>query len=147
MAEVTQEQHDALVANSDVTAVPENIDQNITSGAIPAVKTALETLRIPADWVTTAFTYRQILRMVAGLFQFAQRHYGMHKEVLIDSQAQLDLRWNQIPLARRNRILATADSLGYDYSAIQPTWLIRRILKLLADAWGSQVFHFGITDL
>ena len=147
VAEVTQEQHDTLLLNSDVTSPPENIDQNITSGAIPGVQAALETLRIPADWVTTAFTYRQILRMVAGLFQFAQRHHALHNEQLIDSQAQLDLRWNQIPIARRNRILATADSLVYDYSAVQNTWLIRRILKHLSDQWGVTVFHIGGFDL
>ena len=147
VAEVTQEQHDTLLLNSDVTSPPENIDQNITSGAIPGVQAALETLRIPADWVTTAYTYRQILRMIAGLFQFAQRHHALHNEQLIDSQAQLDLRWNQIPIARRNRILATADSLNYDYSAVQPTWLIRRILKHLADQWGVTVFHIGGFDL
>ena len=147
VAEVTQEQHDTLLLNSDVTSPPENIDQNIASGAIPAVQAALETLRIPADWVTTAFTYRQILRMVAGLFQFAQRHHALHNEQLIDSQAQLDLRWNQIPIARRNRILATADSLNYDYSAVQNTWLIRRILKHLSDQWGVTVFHIGGFDL
>ena len=147
VAEVTQEQHDTLLLNSDVTSPPENIDQNITSGAIPGVQAALETLRIPADWVTTAFTYRQILRMIAGLFQFAQRHHALHNEQLIDSQAQLDLRWNQIPIARRNRILATADSLNYDYSAVQNTWLIRRILKHLADQWGVTLFHIGGFDL
>ena len=143
VADVTQVQHDTLLLNSDVTSPPENIDQNIAAGAIPAVQSALEALRIPADWVTTAFTYRQILRMIAGLFQFAQRHHGMHNEQLIDSQAQLDLRWNQIPLARRGRIQATADSLGYDYSAVQPTWLVRRILKHLGDQWGSKPFIIG----
>ena len=111
---VTQAQHEQIMANPDVEAAPENIDQNISDIAIPRVKTVMEQLRIPAGWVDNTYTYRQILRMIAGLFQFAQRYWGMHSEVLIGSQAQLDLKWNQIASARRSRILATADNLEYD---------------------------------
>lgn len=148
-AELTQAQHEALAAESDVAAPPENIDQNISDLAIPQVQVVLEQLRIPADWVDNTYTYRQILRMIAGLFQFAQRHHGMHNEGLIDNTAQLDLRWNQIPPDRRNRILATADAMDppYDYSEVTNTWLIRRILKHLADQWGTQPIHFGFVTL
>lgn len=146
-AEVTQTQHEQLAAEPDVAAAPENIDQNISDIAIPQVQAVMEQLRIPAGWVDNTYTYRQILRMIAGLFQFAQRYNGMHGEQLIDSQAQLDLRWNQIPQDRQQKIQATADNLGYDHSAVQPTWLIRQILKYLGDQWGSQVFHMGVADL
>ena len=140
VAEVTQAQHEQIMANPDVEVAPENIDQNISDIAIPRVKAVMEQLRIPAGWVDNTYTYREILRMLAGLFQFAQRYWGMHGEVLIDNQAQLDLRWNQIPLASRNRIKATADDLGYDHSEVQNTWLIRQILKYLGDQWGEQLF-------
>jgi hypothetical protein len=146
-ADVTPEQHAQLIEHDDVTAPPIDIDQAISSAALSAVKAALESLRIPAEWVTTDYSYRQILRMVASLFIFAQRHYGLHNEQLIDSTNQLDLRWNQIPLERRNRIIATADSLEYDYSAVESTWLVRRILKHLGDQWGEQEVLFGITTL
>jgi len=147
VATVTTTQHDELMLHSDVASPPENIDQNVSTSAIPRVQSVLEALRIPADWVNETYTYRQLLRMVAGLFQFSQRYQGMHHEMLIDSQAQLDLAWNQIPTARRNRILATADNLGYDYSSFQPTWTVRRILKHLADAWGSKQILFSSYEL
>lgn len=51
-ANVTVEQHDLLIANSDVASPPEDIDQNISDIAIPKVKDVLEQLRIPADWVS-----------------------------------------------------------------------------------------------
>lgn len=146
-ADVTTEQHDLLAANSDVASAPENIDQNISDAAIPKVMNVLEQLRIPADWVNNTFTYRGILRMVAGLFLFAQRHHGMHGEPLIDNVAQLDLRWNQIPLARRQRIQATADALGYDYSQVQTNWLVRRILKHLGDQWADKPVLLGMATL
>ena len=143
---VTQAQHEQLVANPDVEAAPENIDQNISDIAIPRVQAVMEQLRIPADWVNNTYTYREILRMIAGLFQFAQRHRGLHGEDLIDNQAQLDLRWNQIPQDRRLRILATADDMGYDYSEVENTWLVRQILKHLSDQWGEREFIFFIKD-
>lgn len=146
-ADVTQAEHETLMSNPDVASPPANIDQNISDIAIPQVKAVMEQLRIPANWVDNSYTYRQILRMIAGLFQFAQRYHGMHLEPLIDNTDQLDLRWNQIPQARRQRILQTADNLGYDYSEIQNTWLIRRILKHLGDQWGNRVFYLGGFEL
>jgi len=147
VADVTEEQHQTITANLDVASPPANLDQNISEIAIPTVKDVMEALRIPADWVTSAYTYRQILRMIAGLFQFAQKHHGMHNEALIDSTAQLNLRWNQIALARQQRIMATADALGYDYSAVQGTWLVRRILKYLGDQWAAKPIYIGGNEL
>lgn len=145
--DLTQEQHEQLVAEPDVVAAPEDVDQNISEIAIPEVMQVMEALRIPADWIDSTYAYRQILRMIGGLFLFAQRYYGMHNGPLIDSTAQLDLRWNQIPEARQDRIVATADMLDYDYSAVQPTWLVRRILKHLGDQWGETPILFGFVTL
>ena len=142
-ADVSQAQHEQLAAEVDVSAPPADIDQNVSEIAIPQVQQVLEALRIPAQWVTSDYTYRELLRMVGGLFLFAQRHHGMHVEQLIDSTAQLDLRWNQIPLARRERIMATADDMGYDYTQVTNQWTIRRILRHLGDQWGQTPILFG----
>jgi hypothetical protein len=143
VADVTQAQHDELVANPDCVSPPENIDQNITAGAIPAVQNVLEALRIPAGWVTTDYTYRDILRMVAGLFQFSQRHHGLFDEDLIPNQAALDLRWNQIQINRRNRIRATVSDLNYDPTGITNQTTVRQILWNFAQQWGNSEFYFG----
>ena len=142
-ATVTQAEHEQLVAESDVRSAPEDIDQPISAIALSQVVTVMEALRIPAGWVTTSHTYREILRMIAGLFLFAQRHHGMHLEELIDNQAQLDVKWNQIPAIRSTRILITAQNLGYDYSAVLPSWTVRQILKHLSDQWGASSFVIG----
>ena len=146
-ADVTQEQHEQLAAEADVAAPPADIDQNVSAPALPAVQQVLEALSIPARWVTTGHTYRELLRMVGGLCMFAQRHHALHGERLIDSPAQLDLSWSQVPAARRARIQATADSMGYDYSAVLPSWTVRHALKLLAGQWGETPIHFGFATL
>lgn len=142
-ADLDQTQHNTLTANPDVAAAPANIDQNISDIAIPQVQQVLEALRIPAGWVDNTYTYRQILRMVGGLFMFAQRYHGTHNEQLIDNAGQLDLRWNQIPAARQDRLKATADALGYDYSSVTNQTTVRQILKMLADQWGATPILFG----
>lgn len=143
LADVTQAQHDLLVAQSDVASPPEDIDQLITEQALPQVQNVLEAMRIPAGWVDTTYTYRDIIRRVAGLFQFAQRHNGLHQEELIDSVAALDLTWAEIPLARRDRVAQTADSFGYDYSTVTGTWTVRQTLMHLANQWGATPIYIG----
>lgn len=143
VADVTQAQHDELDAYSDVAAAPVDIDQNVSVAAIPRVQNVLEALRIPAGWVDTSYTYRQILRMIAGLFQFSQRHHAMHNEDLIPNVAALNLQWNQIPAARRTRIQATVADLGYDTSGITNQTLVRQILWNFAQQWGERPFHMG----
>jgi len=147
VSDVTTTQHADLISNPDVAAAPQDIDQAISDLALPQVQAVLEVLCIPAGWVTTAYTYRQILRMVGSLLQFSERHDALHNEELIDSQDQLDLQWNDIPLARRMRVQETADSLGYSYDWVTGTTTIRQILKKLADQWaGDSLLVFkGIT--
>lgn len=143
MADVTNAQHNAIVANADVTAIPANIDSTITAGDLPSVKAALETLRIPGNWATTANTYRQIMRMVGGLFQFAQRHQGLYNQTIIPDNINLDMIWSDIPLQWRQNLQGTADSFGYDYSQITGSTPVRTILKSLADQWGSTPLLLG----
>jgi len=142
-ADVTTPQHNALVAHADVTTVPANIDGNISAGALQAVKDALEVLRIPGNWVTTGHTYRQVLRTVAGLFQFSKRHFALHNKILIPTANNMDHVWSDLPLAVRQELQATADALGYDYSGVTGSTPLRTILKSLADQWGSQPFDMG----
>lgn len=147
MADVTTAQHNDLIANADVTAVPQNIDANITPAALPAVRSALESLRIPGNWATTATTYRELLRMVAGLFQVAQRHHGLHNQIIVPGNINMDMTWGDIPVAWRQNLQATADSFGYDYSQVTGGTSVRVILKHLADQWGAQPFYMGGIEL
>lgn len=141
--EVELAEHQQLASEVDVVAVPENIDGNVSPLALARVKSVLGALRIPAEWVTEEYTYRQVLRMVCGLFQFALAYEGHHAEPLIDSEAHLDLTWNQIPVARQAKILHTANDLGYGYNEVSNDWKVRRILRHLADQWGVRPVTFG----
>jgi len=142
-ADVTAGQHDTLAAQSDVTAIPADIDSTVPAQALPAVQNALEDLRIPGGWVTTNHTYREIIRTVGGLFQFAQRHHGLHNKIIMPENVTLSQTWGDLPLQARQEVRATADSLNYDYSDVTASTTIRQILKSLADQWGDQPLLLG----
>ena len=142
-ADVTAGQHTTLSGNADVVSVPTNIDGNVTAGALSAVRASLESLWIPGNWVTTSHTYRQVLRVVAGLFQFAQRHHALHGEMLMQGAVNFNLTLGDLSAARRDRINATATSFGYDTSGFTLASTLRDVLKFLGDAWGSSQFVFG----
>jgi len=146
-ADVDAVQHTTLSTNVDVISIPANIDATITAGVLPAVKSALEALNVPAGWVTTGHTYRQVLRIVAGLFQFAQRHHGVHLERLFSGGFDLNTQFNTLPLAVRQRLVATANSLNYDTLDLSGSSTIRQILKNLADQWGSKPIVMGGIEL
>lgn len=146
-ADVLAADHTFLAAQVDVTDVPLNIDNPISAAALQVVQDALENLQVPGTWVTTANTYREVLRAVAGLFSFAQRYHEMYDEQLVENNVSLGLTWAQVPLAKRQKVQATADALGIDYSPITGTWTLRQILKFLADYWQETPFDFGFTIL
>lgn len=142
-ADVTGGQHTALSANADVISIPANIDNNITAGALNNVKAALEGLNIPAGWVTTGHTYRQVLRIVAGLFQFAQRFHGLHGERLFGGGFTMETQFQDLPQAVRTKLIAAAESHDYDTSALSGASTVRQILKFLADQWDSEEIVMG----
>ncbi len=125
-------QHLLLIAHADVVALPANLDQQI--GAQQAVvQNALQTLNIPENWVQSSFTYRQVLRVVALIFQFMQRLNFVTVDRLFGSGITLSTRFNQLPQAMRQQLIAAANSLGYDTSSLSGTNTLRSILKTLAD--------------
>lgn len=147
-ANVTNAQVTTLSGNADVVMVPANIDNTITAGALPTVRDALETLHIPGTWITAGTTtYRELLRMVCGLAQFAQVFHGMFNQLLIPDQINLDQTWGNLPQQWQDNLRACADSLHYDYSQVSASTTVRAILLSLGNQWGNTPFYFGITTL
>lgn len=139
--DVTDDEHTTLASQSDVAAVPQNLDATI-GDALDRVQTVLEALRIPSGWVTSMHTFRTVLRIVAGVFQFSQRMSGLTGQRIADSGVTLNTRWNSFPTALRQAITDTADDLGYD-STVQGNPQLRTILRELGEAWGATSFVLG----
>lgn len=72
---ITQEEHDALVLNSDVYAFPEDLDQPIDD---PGLRQALAWFKIPIGWVDRDGTWHELLRQIASIIQLNQRYRGIY---------------------------------------------------------------------
>lgn len=145
-ADVTPTQHTALAANADLVALPANTT-NTVGANLTTVQSALESFNIPADWVTSGMTYRQVLRGVATLFQFAQMFHGRGYGKLIQAGVTLDTQFNALPQGVKNALLDTAQALNYDTSGLTGAITVRQILRLMAQQWGSAPVRFFGNDL
>ena len=126
---ITQAEHDLLSAQPDVMAVPENLDQNLTQNAVDTITTFFESLNIPAQWINTNRTYREVLKVTIGLFQLNQRWAGLTNGSSIFKEGfNLNTRYNQLPQAARDRLLECFDSLEIDRSMLTNTSTMREAL-------------------
>lgn len=146
-ADVTPAQHTALVNHANTNNVPLivlplNIDATIGDN-LGAVQTALETLRIPSDWVSATHTYRAVLRRVLRWFLFAQRHRRLHQERLFPDAADLNNTVGDLPAAMRLRLAETAADLGLDTSAITAQTTLRQLLRIITDQQNDIVIIDG----
>ena len=142
-ADVTNQQRNLLSGKADVALVPLNLDTTVGAN-LTATQNVLEALHVPALWVTASDTWRVVVRTVGGLFQFAQRYAGLTDgQDLLPAGVNLNLTMADVPQARRDAIQATAESFGYDTSAITGATTIRAALKILGDQWGDDPFLLG----
>ena len=143
--EITQTDHDALILNADVFSFPDNLDQPVTD---PNIDTYFEAINIPADWLTPATTYRELMRQTAGMFQFNQRYGGIYAERYggwhsIFDTATLDTRLREMTDQEQEIFLAAVDSFGYDSSQVNDNNQLRLLVRQAGDYWIGQTFLIG----
>ena len=146
-ANVTAAQVTTMTAFSDVLVIPANINNNLNAAAVSAAQTFLENINVPAGWVSTSLTYRQVLRTITGMFLYMQRVTAIAGLALDWQSVSLGTQVQNIPLAWRNAMQQAADELHYDYTGITGTSTLRQVLKSMADDWGAAPIYFGITTL
>ena len=128
-----------LVAHADVYAFPLTLDEPIAPQ--DGLRTFFETVNVPTDWLAASTTYRQFLRCLAGLFQFAQRYQGISGRPLFES-VTLDSRYRNLTAQQQGWFTQTAQSFGYTLT-INENRTLRQLCKQAGDAWGAQPFLMG----
>lgn len=146
-AEMSTAQHNALVANADVLALPANLDSTYTVATRNAARTFLEQYNIPAGWISTGMTYRISLRIVSALFLYMQRVSTIIGHSLTLPDGWLDLTVSQIPAEIRDAMAQAASEQGFDYSSVTGSTTVRAVLKVMADAWGATPIQFSLATL
>ena len=130
--DVTPAQHNTISSQPDVLTIPQNLDATISGVALNAVKAGLESVKVPAEWVTTAMTYRQVLGFVGRVCLFLQRFRGMHRRKLHEAGITLDTTLGELTVAQRDAIRAVAEDFGLDYSGATLATTIRQMFRAVA---------------
>ena len=141
VAEVDDTQAAQLDAVQGVIILPVNLDTQLTAGAVTTVRNALEAAGIPAGWVSTADTYRSVLRSIAGIFQYMQRVTAILGYAPTVTQAALNTQYSGLPGPVQTAMLQAAQDMQFDYSGLRATSTLRAILKTMADQWASHTFQ------
>lgn len=125
--DVTPAEHSLLNAQADVIVIPAPLTDTVSVGALNTVKTKLETLNIPAHYVTVNHTWKQVLFTSMGMAHVMQRFHKLFGR-LFQSGVTLDTRVNQLPLAARNALISAAQDLRVDVTGIVGVSLLRDAL-------------------
>ena len=147
IVDVTPAQHTLLSAQTDVLSVPANIDNNLSTAAVNATKTFLESINIPNGWINTSLTYRQVLRLIGWLFQFMQRLHGIYPHKLFDGITALDTTYGSLTPEWQSALLQAGQSFGFDTSGLTSNTTLRTILKFMADQLNNQPLNTGLITL
>ena len=147
VAEVSAAENTSISGNVDVTTVPANLDALLNGAGVTGAKNALEALNIPAGWVDTSLSWRNVLRVTAQMFQFAQRLSNTGATQLFPSGVTLSTQFSALPAAYQQALLDSANSFGWNTSSLSGTSTMRVILKTLADQWGNGPMTIGSVTL
>jgi hypothetical protein len=129
----------ALRANPDCYGLPVNLDQQV-GGAANTVQTALESVNVPGTWVASTNTWRQVVRFVGAVCQFAQRYQGMANAQWFTGGVTLATTFGSLPANVRTDLQAAAQSFGFDTSGITGASTLRQIIT----SAGSQYLSMGL---
>jgi hypothetical protein len=123
-ADTTSAQDASISANADAILVPP-LDNTVS---VTATKNALESINVPAHWVTAGMTYRQVLRVICGFGQLLHQVEAQIGEITL--AGNLDKTLGQLSASVRTALAQASDNLGLDRSTVTGTTLLRDALKV-----------------
>jgi len=145
-ADVTNAEHTAIAANPDVVALPPNLDQQV-GGALAATQAALETAKIPADWVTSGMTFRTVLKWSVRIVYIVHCLYGrdgLARTVkFFGAGIGLDSTIGDLPVGVRQRLITVAQRLGLDVSTITLATSLRAAMRIVGQQMGDITVTIG----
>lgn len=128
-----------LTAQGDAFLIPENLDAILTSGQVNTVQNQLESMNIPAEWVTTTLNWRFVIRVVLGLFRFMARFAAVYGNItgtnvrVFSGGVNLSRSFSSLSADVRSALITTADQLSLDRSGITGITTLRQILRSVGE--------------
>ena len=128
VVDVTNRQHNALAALIDVSALPENLDTQVSAASRAVMVSALEGFGIPAHWIENGQTFRIVLRRLSGIFGMCCDVRGRGLRFL---QANLDDQIGALPAGVRASMAEGARALNVSIAGIGVTEKVREVLAAI----------------
>lgn len=140
-----------LAGQPDVTTLPFDLSPQLTAANVTTVQNKLEAANIPAGWVNTTLTWREVVRTVLGMFSYLQRYAGVYGQTtgtsapsLFGSGVTLATTFGALPAAVQSAMVAAAQSFNIPTTGLTASTTLRAILKNLADFFQDQPYYFGV---
>lgn len=131
--DISPEADTALTDESDVFKLPDNLDQAVGSTGIRnTIRNRLEAVNIPGTWVQTTTTYRELVRFIGAVCQFAQRFQGISgipEERWFGGGRTLASTFGSLPNRAQAGLIEAADSFGFDRSGLTASTVLRTFLR------------------
>lgn len=141
-----------LAAEPDVQAIPFVLDNLLTGPQVTATQAFLEARNLPVGWVTTALSWRTVVRTILGMFSFLARYAvvystanGQPAPSLFAGGVTLATTFGALPAAVQTAMTNTAISLDISTAGLTSGTTLRVILKALADNFRTAPFNFNGT--
>lgn len=125
-----------IVANADVTAIAvSTLDTALTGGQANAIQTRLESMNIPAGWVSGGMTRRFLLGKVIRMAQVWQRLEGLRQEggSLFGGGVTLNSTFSSLSAPVQQFLRDAAASFAVDTAPFTGATTIRVFFKACAD--------------
>lgn len=140
--------HALLTAESDVLTVPTthpSWDTNPTAGQATTAANFLEGLNIPGNWIDTGDTWRSIIRVTGGAFQFNQRFFGLTGQAFFTNQPGVTLNtvYSSLPQWAKDAMVQAASDLSLNTAGLSPSSTIRQILKSMGDQFDNRALNLA----
>lgn len=155
-ADLSAAEDAALVAKPDAWGLPPgasapfDLDVVLSPGEVTAVKSRLEAMNIPADWVDTSDAWRLVVRTVLGIFRFLGRYKTVYFQQtaanppsLFSGSVTLESTFGSLPQAVRTALQTTASELNISTAGVTGSTKLRVILRTLGANFAGQSYQFN----
>lgn len=138
---------DDLASREGVIAFPSNLDTQPGGAARTQIRDALEAINIPAQWVANGMTWREIARIVTGMFLFAQ---ALRRRTGVSPLDWPGVTWStsfgSLDVDQQAAFQLTYAGLG-GQGTLPAGATLRQIMRQVADIWATRPLHLGVATL
>jgi hypothetical protein len=147
-ADLSGAQDAILAGQADVTSLPLNLSATLTAGQVTATQTKLEAANLPAGWITTSYTWVQVVRIVCGIMHLVQRTRGKNDNAsILGGGITLNSTVGDLAGPVRQRLQDAASEMGIDATDIALGTTLRVVLKNVGTQLQSRPLKFGDVTL